>query len=158
MPRFYLDSSAIVKRYAREAGTAGVVAIYRSAYAGHSTLCFSEWNIGEVLGVLQRKARLSSRLRAYATRKNRLHGEVATLSRLGSLDVALVSSRLLRDSWPVLERHHLYVADALQIVTARAQGCDHLVSGDGDLRVAAGAEGLTALDPGQDLERIRQLV
>ena len=158
MARFYLDSSAMVKRYAREAGTAGVVAVYRSAYAGRSTLCFSEWNIGEALGVLQRKARISSRPRAYATRKNRLHGEVATLSRLGSLEVAAVGSRLLRESWPVLERHRLYVADALQIVTARDQACDHFVTGDGDLRTAARAEGLDALDPVGDGGRIRQLV
>src|SRR5207249_11215482 len=61
-------------------------------------------SIGEALGVLQRKARISSRPRAYATRKKRLHGEVATLSRLGSLEVAVVSSRALRDSWAVLEQ------------------------------------------------------
>lgn len=158
MPRFYLDSSALVKRYSREPGTAGVVAVYRSAYVGRSTLCFSEWNIGEALGVLQRKARISSRPRAYATRKNRLHGEVATLSRLGSLEVAVVSSRLLRESWRVLERHQIYVADALQIVTAREQACDHFVTGDDDLGAAAGAEGLAALDPVRDLARIRQLV
>ena len=158
MPRFYLDSSAMVKRYSREPGTAGVVAVYRSAYLGRSILCFSEWNVGETLGVLQRKARISSRPRAYSTRKNRLHGEVATLSRLGSLEVAVVSSRLLRDSWPVLERHRLYVADALQIVTARAQACDHFVTGDDALGAAAGAEGLAALDPVRDLARIRQLV
>lgn len=157
MPRFYLDSSAIVKRYSREAGTTGVVVVYRSAYDGRSTLCFSEWNIGEVLGVLQRKARISSRPRAYASRKNRLHGEVATLSRLGSLEVAVVSSRALRESWSVLEQHQLYVADALQIVTARTQACDHFVTGDGNLRATAGVEGLDALDPARDLARIRKL-
>jgi predicted nucleic acid-binding protein len=63
VPRFYLDSSAMVKRYSREPGTAGVVAVYRSAYVGRSVLCFSEWNVGEALGVLQRKARISSRPR-----------------------------------------------------------------------------------------------
>lgn len=158
MPRFYLDSSAIVKRYSHEPGTAGIVSVYRSAYVGHSTLCFSEWNVGEVLGVLQRKARLSSRPRAYASRKNRLHGEVATLSRLGSLEVAVVGSRVLRDSWPVLERHELYVADALQIVTAKTQACDHFVTGDDNLGVAAGEEGLDALDPVRDLAKIRKIV
>lgn len=158
MPRFYLDSSAIVKRYSREAGTAGIVEVYRSAYGGRSTICFSEWNIGEVLGVLQRKARISSRPRAYASRKNRLHGEVATLSRLGSLEVAVVGSRTLRDSWPIQERHGLYVADALQIVTARAQACDHFVTGDSNLRAAAGAEGLDALDPARDLARIQKIL
>lgn len=157
MPRVYLDSSAIVKRYSREPGTAGIVALYRSAYAGHSTLCLSEWNVGEVLGVLQRKARLASKPRAYAGRKSRLHGELATLARLRSLEIAAVGSRLLRDSWPVMERHEIYVADALQIVTAQDQACDHFVSGDADLRAAAGAEGLDALDPARDLGRIRQI-
>lgn len=157
MPRVYLDSSAIVKRYSRESGTAGIVALYRSAYAGHTTLCFSEWNVGEVLGVLQRKARLASRPRAYAGRKGRLHGELATLARLRFLEIAAVGSRLLRDSWSVMERHGMYVADALQIVTARDQACDHFVSGDGDLRAAAGAEGLDALDPVADIARIRQI-
>lgn len=69
-----------------------------------------------------------------------------------------MSSRALRDSWPVLERQRLCVADALQIVTAKAQACDHFVTGDGNLRQAAGAEGLDALDPVRDLARIRQLV
>jgi uncharacterized protein len=158
VPRFYLDSSAITKRYSREEGTAGVVEVYRSAYAGRSTLCFSEWNIGEVLGVLQRKARLASRPRAYATQKGRLHGEVATLTRLRSLELAAVGSRLLRESWPVAERHLLYEADALQVVTAQAMRCDYLLSGDGNLRRAADAERIRALDPAADGARIRQLV
>jgi predicted nucleic acid-binding protein len=50
------------------------------------------------------------------------------------------------------------VADALQIVTARARACDHFVTRDDDLGAAAGAEGLAALDPVRDLARIRQLV
>jgi uncharacterized protein len=158
VPRLYLDSSAITKRYSREAGTAGVVEAYRSAYAGRSILCFSEWNIGEVLGVLQRKARLASRPRAYVTQKGRLHGEIATLTRLRSLEVAAVGSRLLRESWSVSERHFLYEADGLQIVTAQAMRCDYLLSGDGDLREAARAEGLHTLDPAADGLRIRQLV
>ncbi len=158
MPRFYLDPSAIAKRYSREEGTPGVVAVYRSAYAGRSILRFSEWNIGEVLGVLQRKARIASRPRAYATQKTRLHGEIATLSRLGSLEIAAVGSRLVRESWAVMERHHLYEADALQIVTAQDMACDHLLSGERDLRAAARAEGLDALDPLADSRKIRQLV
>lgn len=158
MAKFYLDSSAIVKRYAREPGTAAVVAVYRSAHAGRSILGFSEWNVGEALGVLQRMSRIASRPRAYASRKSRLHGEITTLTRLGALEVAAVGTRLLRESWPVLERHRLYAADALQIVTATEQTCDHFVSGDRDLRTAARAEGLDALDPVGDEARIRHLV
>lgn len=153
-----MDSSAIVKRYSREAGTAVVRDLYRSAYTGRHTLCTSEWNVGEVLGVLQRKARESGRPRGFTRQRGRLHGEIATLSRLQALDVAAVSSRLLRDSWPILERHLLYVADALQIATARAQACDCLITADRDLREAGMAEGLRSLHVTHDQRAVEQLL
>ncbi|MCI4435282.1 MAG: type II toxin-antitoxin system VapC family toxin [Ignisphaera sp.] len=50
----YLDSSAVVKRYILERGTEVVRALYLSAWNGEVKLCFSLWNIGEVLGVLDK--------------------------------------------------------------------------------------------------------
>ncbi|MEM3547313.1 MAG: type II toxin-antitoxin system VapC family toxin [Candidatus Bathyarchaeia archaeon] len=50
----YLDSSAIVKRYIEEAGTDKVRELYVKTYTGDVKLAFSTWNIGEVLGVLDR--------------------------------------------------------------------------------------------------------
>lgn len=157
MLRFYLDSSAIVARYAREAGTLAVSSLYRSAHAGRSTLCASEWNIGEVLGVLQRKARLASRPRAYNRQKGQLHSELGMLARLRAFELSPVGSQLLREAWAVAERHQLYVADALQVVTAAQMACDHLVTGDGDLRRAAEGDGLDVIDPARDMARIKKL-
>ncbi len=148
----------MVKRYSREPGTTAVRALYRSAYVGRATLCTSEWNVGEVLGVLQRKARQSRRPEGFTKQKRRLHGEIATLSQLRVLDVAVVSSRLLRESWPILERRFLYVADALQIATARDQACDVFITGDRDLCDAGRAEGLRSLHTIRDERAIQRLV
>ena len=157
MPRVYLDSSAIVKRYSKEEGSPAVHAVFRSAYVGRLNLVLSEWNVGEVLGVLQRKARESGQTKDFTRLKQRMHGEVATLSRLGFLDAAPVSSKLLRECWPIQERRFLYIADALQIATAVEEACDHFVTGDADLHQAAKAEGLRGLHTGRDRVRIQKL-
>jgi predicted nucleic acid-binding protein len=47
----YLDSSAIVKRYIKEAGTEIMDLVFGYAEDDHIKLFFSIWNIGEVLGV-----------------------------------------------------------------------------------------------------------
>ncbi|RLG52180.1 MAG: PIN domain nuclease, partial [Thermoproteota archaeon] len=54
----YLDSSVILKRYVREAGSEMVRGLYLKAYSGEATIAYSMWNIGEVLGALDRAARL----------------------------------------------------------------------------------------------------
>lgn len=145
MSSFYLDSSMIVKRYAREPGSPAVTRLYRLAAVGRSRLVFSEWNIGETLSALQKKARRSGRPKAYERAKGKLHGEVASLTTLGTLDLASVESRLLRSAWEVLERRSLFSADALQIATAQDVECDYFVTADKDLCDAARLEGLRAL-------------
>lgn len=50
----YLDSSAIVRRYVREFGSDLVREVYLKAYAGEGIVSFSIWNVGEVLGTLDR--------------------------------------------------------------------------------------------------------
>jgi len=48
--RFYLDSSALLKRYILERGTERVEAVYLQALNGEASLHLSTWNIGEALG------------------------------------------------------------------------------------------------------------
>ncbi len=158
MPRLYLDSSAILKRYLRETGSASVGAVYRAAALGQLTLCFSEWNIGEVLGVMQRKTRLASRPKLFAKGKQALHGETSSLSRMGFLEVAAVSSRFLRSSWRLLEKHQLYVGDALQIATSISQRCDAFLTADTRLLGAASQEGIAAYNVESDRAAITALV
>lgn len=157
MGRFYLDSSMIVKRYAREEGSVTVTRLYRQAAVGQSRLLFSEWNIGETLSALQKKARQSGRLKAFTRAKGRLHGETASLSRLGSLEIAPVESRLLQSAWAILERRFLFTADALQIATAQDRGCDHFVTADQDLYDAAKLEGLHAVHGVREQEALKAL-
>ena len=157
MARIYLDSSAVVTRYSKEEGTSAVRALFRGAHLGRTTLCASEWNVGEVLGVLQRKARKSGQLKDFVRQRARMHAEVSTLTRLGFLDLVPVTSQLLRESWVVLEKRLLYAADALQIATARGRDCDHFVTGDADLHDAAVHEGLMSHHLASHQAAIREL-
>ena len=66
----YLDSSAIVKRYIKEAGTEIMDLAFGYAEDGHIKLFFSIWNIGEVLGILVEVAR-SMGINAFDLEKER---------------------------------------------------------------------------------------
>lgn len=50
----YLDSSVVLKRYVEEPGGNYVRQVYKQVYNGLVKIVFSVWNIGEVLGVLDR--------------------------------------------------------------------------------------------------------
>lgn len=54
----YLDSSAVIKRYVRESGSERIRDLYLSTYLGNTVLAFSLWNIGEILGALDKAQRL----------------------------------------------------------------------------------------------------
>ena len=132
--------------------------MFQEAFNGGATLCFSHWNVGEVLGTLQRRARLSGRVQAYAGAKARLHGELNALRRLGFLETVGVTTVLLRDAWRLLEKHAIYVADALQLATASARACGMFLSADRQLLRAAVAEGLSAFDVLGEGPRIRRVL
>ncbi len=53
----YLDNSALIKRYVMEPSGDLVRNYFLKAYSGKNILAFSIWNIGEVLGVLDRARR-----------------------------------------------------------------------------------------------------
>lgn len=142
----YMDSSAILKRYLMEEGTEEVDALYRKAEKGEVTLCFSIWNIGEVIGVLDR----------YMTRKlitgaqfrealNLFYGETEKHVRLGSLIIEPLGHEVLTDSWTLLLKHHIYVADAVQLSTARKLKSDSFISADNQLAQRASDEGFEVL-------------
>ncbi len=71
--------------------------------------------------------------------------ELKTLTRRGGAVLIGASPRILRSSVAIVLRRHIYIADALQIVSAREAGGDTLVTGDRRLAEAARAEGLHAL-------------
>ena len=129
--RVYLDSSAIVKRYVLEEGSDEVREAYLEAFNGAATLHFSVWNVGEVLGALDtyyRRNWLESE--DYRVARELFIAETVRLIKLGVAKVVPVRSRLLAESWLLVEKHHIYEADALQIVSAKHLGVDQLLSGD----------------------------
>lgn len=71
--------------------------------------------------------------------------ESMTLSRLHRLVVVGVSPSLLRTSLELVLKHHVYVADALQIASAKKVNSSMVVAGDRELVSIAEAEGLKTL-------------
>ncbi|ABL79089.1 type II toxin-antitoxin system VapC family toxin [Thermofilum pendens] len=114
----YLDTSAIVKRYVVEEGTDVLDEIYAGAYAGDVTIGFSLFNIGEVAVVFD-KYRRRGVIADVNDCFSKFLSEVSTLARLGSLRVVRISKPILVESVRYVFRYGVYIADALQIASAK---------------------------------------
>ena len=144
--KIYLDSSAIVKRYVREPGSKAVREVYLRALSGEIALSFSIWNIGEVLGVLDR-ARNTGRLgdKEYLLARKRFLLETRRLVKIEQLIIVSLKTRVLKESWKLIEKHHIYQADALQIVSAKAVDATQFLVADKRLHATALSEGLNSV-------------
>jgi predicted nucleic acid-binding protein len=144
--KVYLDSSSLVKRYVKEPGSNIAREVYLKAYSGELTITFNSWNIGEVLGAFDKahvRGILSSK--NYSAAKSKFLLETRRLARLGVLRLIPVRFRLLIESWRLLEKHHLYQADALQIVSAKVVNATEFFTSDKRVYEAAKIEGLNAV-------------
>ncbi len=141
----YLDSSAILKRYVKEAGSDIIRHLYRRAYAGEVKISFNIWNIGEVLGVLER-ARTIGRLdnESYITARKRFLLEVKRMIKLNILTIIPFRGKILLDTWGILEKHHINQADALQLASAKHIDCIRFFTGNKKLHDIALKEGLNS--------------
>ncbi|MGB9658920.1 MAG: type II toxin-antitoxin system VapC family toxin [Nitrososphaerales archaeon] len=142
----YLDSSSVVKRYIKEPGSSIIRDIYLKAYSAELTLAFSSWNIGEVLGAFD-KALMKNILNPedFLKAKSRFLLEAKRLLKLGVLRLVPVRFKLLIKSWDILEKHHIYQADALQIASAKSVNATKFFTGDKRVYEVAKAEGLTTV-------------
>jgi len=141
----YLDASVIVKRYVDEPGSDVVRSLYKRCYFGELRISFSIWNIGEVLGVVDR-ARMLGRIREedYVIAKKRFLAETIRLVRLGMLLIIGMQRSILRDSWRLVERYHIYQADALQVASAKNVKAEQFFVADRKLHEVALKEGLNS--------------
>ena len=151
MSSFYLDSSALAKRYLVETGTPWLLAL-TDPPAGHA-IFLAEISWVEVAAALAARHRAPGGI----TRRER-DTAVALLSQHCTTDY-----RLITLDRPILDRavrltqlHRLRGYDAVQLATALAADATLVASGlpgltfvaaDADLVEAARAEGLTAEDP-----------
>jgi len=66
----------------------------------------------------------------YRVARESFIAETVRLLKLGVAKVVPVRSKVLAESWLLVEKHHIYEADALQIVSAKHVDTDQLLSGD----------------------------
>ncbi len=142
----YLDSSAVIKRYIKEPGSDFVRDVYVRAYSGDASISYSIWNIGEVLGAFD-KARNTGRIdeRAYEIVKSRFLLETRRMMKLGIAVIVPLKLRILREGWKLIERYHVYEADAIQIASAKYVGSSQFLTGDRQLHEIAVEEGIDSV-------------
>ena len=142
----YLDSSAMVKRYILEPGSETVSEVYYKALNGDLTISFSAWNIGEVLGALDKyhRRRWLSR-EDYEKARYQFIGETVRLLKLRLLKIIPVKTKLLIQTWSLTEKYHIYEADALQVVSAKYVKANKLYTGDKQVQEVATKEGINSI-------------
>ena len=153
----YLDTSSIVKRYIGERGSLAADHIYAKAEAREHPIVMSLWNIGEVLGVFDRYFSREL-ITEDALRQSIQHflAESQKMIRLGSMQILPLSAKILVEAYVHVLKHHIYQADALQIVTAKAAGCELFISADSHLLKIVRDEGLAALNIERQEDDVRR--
>jgi uncharacterized protein len=150
VPAYYLDTSALVKRYATEAGTAWVTALIDPT--GSHTLYTVRLTGPEIVAALGRKERTGELTPAEAM------GAIAAFRRVWPrrYRIVAVTVAIAERAMDLTERHGLRGYDAVHLAAALAvadvrqrRGLSVLtfVSADNDQRQAAVAEGLLVEDP-----------
>lgn len=145
MAAYFLDTSAVVKRYVQEAGTAWVQALTDPA-AGHA-LCLARVTQAEVVAAVTRRER-----RGDLTP----HAAAVALADFGydfdnQYVVVEAAAAVVARAAALARAHALRGYDAVQLAAALAvhawDASLTLVSSDADLNAAAAAEGLAVEDP-----------
>ncbi len=142
----YLDSSAIIKRYIDEPGTSMVRKVFLEAYTGETRIAFSIWNIGEVLGAFD-KARRLGRIaeREHILVRGRFLSELKRMIKLNILIIIPIKAKILKEAWRIIEKYHVYQADALQVASAKYVSANMFLTGDVKLHNVALTEGLESI-------------
>jgi len=133
----------MVKRYVLEHGTDVIKTLYLSAWNGEVKLSFSLWNIGEILGVLDRyhqRGWLGDN--EYRAARGMFLSETIRMLRLGLLKIVPLRLNIVTESWKIIEKHHIYEADAIQIASAKHIKALELYTADKKLCDIASKEGI----------------
>lgn len=160
---FYLDASALAKRYIPEAGSALVDAILDTVHANR--IYVLNVGTGEVLSILVRKRNAGvMSIAEFARVTASFHAEIVRATDITKLSI---TSRLVTSSFGLIVAHSINSTDALILKSAlaiarklRAGGDDLvLVASDQRLLRAAQGEGLTTFNPeSQDQAALAPLI
>lgn len=152
MAVYFLDASAIVKRYVTEVGSPWIIGLSDPA-VGH--LCWLADITGvEVLAALYRRARIGSLTLSEARQLHAVfrHEQGTLFQHIATTAATLTRAMQLVATYPLRAYDAIQLAAALKLQDERlAQGLSAaiLVSADQDLNRAASAAGLIVDDPNQ---------
>ncbi len=141
--RYYLDTSALVKRYITEPGSDMVDQVFENAWDGKDTIIISYFNIGEAATVFDKFSRRTNTPKATKLIEEMLD-EFKELHRYKTLEISDITNAIIDGSIPVLLKHHLYIVDSVQITTAKGEHTDIFLSADRRLVDATNAESIKA--------------
>lgn len=150
MPALFFDSSALVKRYAKEVGTTWIFSLIRPT-AGNR-LYLAQITGAEVVAALTKRRRTGSLAPVAAAKAvNRFEREFSNKFVLIEINLTIVKRAM-----DLAKTHTLRGYDAVQLAAAWQANQDRLalggtpltfISADNQLNVAATAEGLTVDNP-----------
>lgn len=150
MTPYFFDSSALVKRYAKEVGSVWIIGLLRPS-AGN-VLYASSITMVEVTAALARRRRGHS---LSATTANKSIHRFQRNFRKQFFDIA-VAPAILAEAARLADSHEIRGYDAVQLATALAANRERLANGlsplilisaDDELNSAATVEGLTVDNP-----------
>jgi predicted nucleic acid-binding protein len=139
----YLDSGALVKRYIKEDGTDIVDNIFRDAESNNAIIYSSLWNIGEVTGVFDRYDRKN--IVKLGDVLDKFLNEIERLGSKGSFEIVNINYALIKEATNYVIKHHIYIADALQIASCKSVGCNDFFTSDKNLNEAATKEKINSV-------------
>ena len=150
MAAYFLDSSALVKRYARETGTAWVLGLFRRA-AAHAFYASRITRVEAVAAIARKRRDLQLKPDAAARALLRIQRDFGR-----RVYVVEVTPALLGVAGALAEKHVLRGYDAVQLAAALEADAERarmglaplvLVTADVQLLAAGRAEGLATDDP-----------
>ncbi len=146
---YYLDTSALVKRYVLEAGSNWVIQRFLSP---DILFCCQIANV-ELTSAIVRRMRQGS----LTPHQANLILQTFRQEWESRLEVVLITDHLLEEAVRLVEKHFLRAYDSIQLAGAttlqrslKEHGIDHsliFVSADEELNMSAKAEGLAVLNP-----------
>jgi predicted nucleic acid-binding protein len=148
---FYLDASALAKRYAREAGSSAINHLF-ARLAPDRMIVFGV-GVAEVFSILVRK-RNGGQITPAACAQALIDFD-AEITRQARIQKIIADIGLITAALPLIDHHSINATDAILLRSAldlaanlRARGDDLvLVASDGRLLRAARAEGLIVFNP-----------
>lgn len=142
----YLDSSALAKRYVEESGSDKMDRIFEAAEKGEESLFLSIWNVGELAVVFDKYER-EGLFEARPVMMTFLE-EMKRLGKSRAAEIVPVSGSLIAQAITLTFKHHVYVADALQVVSCQTMTDAEFVTADRRLARMAEDEGLRTVPVG----------